>query len=546
MKKMTLLFFFWPALCWGDQLTCASSSRSLLDDRALLPTVNLSLEDFAYIAGDYIGEGKIVYSPRVQERMNQQVITKADLEHALSYPTKVENRTVHGRPANPNQYNIMGLAKDGNQVRLGVAFDSREGGRLVVVTVAQTLSDKRMLVPSTNLSKEDFAYIAGDYIRERKIVYSPHVQNHMDERVITRDDVEHALSYPTKVEKRAEHGRPGGPGGYNIVGLGKEGNQVRIGVSLSSQEEGRLVVVAVARTLPNDRMPVSKEDFKNFVGDYIQEGRGIIYTRHARGRMREQRITRDDVRHALGHPSRVGNLNHASGPYVVGKAKDGNQLRLGVSFRSEEGGRLVVVTLARLWQNDQLPAPLDSLPRTDFIRVVGDIIDREKVVYSDHALARMNERSIAKGDVEHALRHPTKVRKTYVTGLTKNGKQLHIGISSASREGERLVVVTVARPLLETLSMADFKSMIREKMVQQKIVYSQSALKLMQENFVLAKDIERALFGRFDIKKENMLPERPSGLDEYTIVSVSEQDKMAIGIAFNNLREMTITGVWRR
>ncbi len=464
----------------------------------------------------------MVYFSPAQMAMREKGIAESDIEYALRHPIKVE-----GRSFAPNKYNIEGLDKDGNKLRIGVSLEAERGGRLVVVTLTQTLSNKQMPALNAYLSKEDFAYVAGNMISEGKIIYSPRVQNYMDERAMTKNNLEYVLGHPVKVENRAAPGRSHGLSEYKIEGLDKEGNRVRMGVSLHSQEGGRLIVATVGQTLLNERVPVSRGAYRNFVKGYIQEGKGITYTRHARERMREQMIAKDDVKHALEHANKVGNLTHTSGPYMMGEARDGRPLRVGISFNSQEGKRLVVVTVAHFVKTDAGP-------------------EQGKIIYSDYARKRMIERTVSESDVEYALRHPIKVGKKYVMGLTKNGKQLHIGISSESWEGERLVVVTVARPLLDTLSMADFKSMVRDKIVQQKTVYSQNALKLMQENLVLPKDIERVLLGPFDIKKENMLPERPSGLDEYTIVELNQQDKMAVGIAFNNLHEMTITGVWRR
>ena len=138
MKKFGFFFYFllWPGLAVGSpDFQCVNNSRYLLDGRILVPIIGLSRADFIHVVREYIYEGKFVYSKHAQKRMRERVITEDYVEYALRHPIRVENRVGNDHPSNPNEYTIIGLAKDRNRLRIGVSFEPQEGGRFTVVTV---------------------------------------------------------------------------------------------------------------------------------------------------------------------------------------------------------------------------------------------------------------------------------------------------------------------------------------------------------------------------------------------------------------------------
>ena len=111
IRSKTCFFFlilFWPALCLAAEDNCVSDSRTLL-----------SIEELTYIAGDYISEGKITYSPSAQKDMRERFVEKSDIEYTLSYPAEVKTHFA----SDSNKHHVTGLPdKNGKQLRIEALF----------------------------------------------------------------------------------------------------------------------------------------------------------------------------------------------------------------------------------------------------------------------------------------------------------------------------------------------------------------------------------------------------------------------------------------
>ena len=319
MKNRNFLFLVLlmnPALCLGSDDNCVTDARNLLD---------LSTENFADIAEDYIRQGKITYTSRIQTRMSEQGVSESDIEYVLHYPVEIRPRRRDG----PNKYNITGLAdKKGSQLRLGVSFGSQ--GELVIFAIMRT-RQKELKIP---LERENFIPFINGYLDREKFIYSANAGRRMEEHMITEDDVEYALKNPIEVgNKTAMQNHAFDP--IYVRGQARDGKLLNIGVASSM---GKFITVTTANRILNDQLPLLKKEFVKF----ISEGRKrIVYTQHAYERMGELDITESDVEHILQNPLKIIYRSNDKGYYILGKTQKKKRLRLMLSF----DGRIIVFAM---------------------------------------------------------------------------------------------------------------------------------------------------------------------------------------------------------
>ncbi len=314
MKKISFLslLLFWPVLCLGGEGGCASSSRTLL-----------SKEDFAYIAGDMISEGRIVYSPLAQYYMDEHRVSKTDLEYTLRYPAKILPRE------DSNEYNIIGLPnRDESLLRLRVFLDGQGKGQLLVSMVKRLFPEDR--IP---LSRADFIPFISDSIAQRRLVYSAHTQKRMKEHEISRNDIEYVLKNPKQVGSKNTQNYGLGDTVY-IMGEGADKTQLQIGLSLV--EKGRIFVTSAVRTL-EDQIPLLREDFMHFMRNYTGAGKKIVYTQFTRNYMNKLVLTERDMKHILEYPIKIEKKAGRDGYHVIGRSTNGEKLlRVLIIFDSNE------------------------------------------------------------------------------------------------------------------------------------------------------------------------------------------------------------------
>ncbi len=314
------LLLFWPVLCLGGEGGCASSSRTLL-----------SKEDFAYIAGDIISEGRIVYSTKAQKQMDEYEITENDIKYTLRYPVKVEKNSLDDVTS---KYVITGLPdKDGNQLEMWVSFEAQRKGQLTVDSVVPSFMKNK--IP---LSKAAFMRFINNYLDQKKLIYTIRTRKRMSEQNVNRSDIEHALKNPKKVgDGVAQKHAPG-----NVVYLrGETANKNLLHLGISLEKQGKIAVTTVGRIL-NEQIPSSKKDFIRFVSDSIATGKGIVYTRFARKRMDGLALTDEDIKHIFKHPIRIKKKSNGNGYHVLGKAVNGQRpLRLVIAFDE----KIIVITV---------------------------------------------------------------------------------------------------------------------------------------------------------------------------------------------------------
>ena len=316
MKKISFLLFFWPALCLAVEDNCASNSRALL-----------SPQDFAYIAGDYIDEGKIVYSPITQKHMDQERISGSDIEYTLRYPAKI-------LPRNLNQHTIIGSPnRDGSQLRLLVSLDVQGERQLIVNTV-------KLLLPEDQIppSKADFVSFISDFIDRRALIYPTHVRRRMNEKKISASDIEYVFRNPTKVgNKTTQNYAPG-----DTVYIRGESADKILYIGITLMEKGRIGIISIRRIL-DDQIPLEREDFMRFMNNYIGAGKKIIYTRLARDRMDDLAFTEDDVQHILKYPIETERKTGRNGYQVMGQTANRVGLQLVISFNDDK--QIIVVAV---------------------------------------------------------------------------------------------------------------------------------------------------------------------------------------------------------
>ncbi len=321
MKKIHFLslLLFWPVLCLGADQNCASSSRTLL-----------SSEDFAYIAGDYIDEGKIVYSSHVQGRMDEGEIGENDIERVLRYPYRVK-----ARPDGINKYNVIGqVEKDGSQLRIEVFLEPQGPQKqLMAFSVIRTLQKNR--IP---LQKEDFIPFVGDYLDREKLAYSVYAQRRMGEKGVTQSDIEHVLKNPIEVGNKTAMQNYSLDSKIYVRGVTDDGKELHLG--LASKGEKLVVVTSVNRIL-NDQVPSEKKDFIRFIRDYLAAEKRIVYTQRAQERMGKLAIGEVDIEHTLKHPVRIIYRSNHKGYYILGQTVNGRPYHLMLSF----DGRVVVFSM---------------------------------------------------------------------------------------------------------------------------------------------------------------------------------------------------------
>ena len=321
MKKVhfLILLLFWPALCLGADQSCASSSHTLL-----------SSKDFAYIAGDYIDEGKMIYSSHARGRMDEGGIGENDIERVLRYPYRVK-----ARPDGINKYNVIGQAeKDGSQLRIEVFLEPQGPQKqLMVFSIIRTLQKNR--IPR---QKEDFIPFIGDYLRRKKLVYSLYAQGRMGEQSITQSDVEYVLKNPIEVGSKTATQNYSVDSKRYVRGATDDGKELHLG--LASRGEKLVAVTSVNRIL-NDQVPSEKKDFIRFIRDYLAAEKRIIYTQRARERMGNLAIGEDDIEHTLKHPVRIIYRSNHKGYYILGQTRNGRPYHLMLSF----DGRVVVFSM---------------------------------------------------------------------------------------------------------------------------------------------------------------------------------------------------------
>ena len=342
MRKINFFFFILlisPILCLGGDDNCASNSRTLLP-----------IEEFAAVVGDYISEGRIVYSLGAQKHMNERGIAENDIKYILRYPAEVAKTRFDGTVS---EYNITGVPdKDENQLELWVSFEAQKKGPLTVDTINTVVRSlpKDGTYLSFGLSKQNFVHIARNTIEEGKIIYSPLAREHMNEHSVNQSDIEQTLRSPNKVK---ETRFDGSISEYNVIGFpNKDGKQLKLWVSLDAQSKGQLTINTVTRYLPKNRIPLSKENFIPFINDYLDKKK-LVYTTNARRLMAGQNISEHDIEHVLRHPKKVGSKNtqnHALDGvrYIRGETANGNLLRLGIilTLAKKAKKRNVVVTIA--------------------------------------------------------------------------------------------------------------------------------------------------------------------------------------------------------
>ena len=315
------LLLFWPALCLGadDNGRCVSSSRELL-----------SPKDFAYIAGDYIDERGIAYSPHARTRMIEQRVSETAIERILRYPHGVQARL-----DGINKYNITGPTNnDGSFLRLGVSLEPQEPQRqLKVFAVIHTLQKSR--IP---LLKEDFIPFISDYLGREKLEFSLYSRQRMGEQSVTESDIEYVLRNPMEMGNKTTMRNYTSDSKIYVRGITDDGKELNLG--LASRGEKFIVVTSVNRIL-NDQIPLLKEGFIRFTRDYLGAKKRIIYTQHARERMGQMAIGEDDIEHTLKHPFKITYRSNHKGYYVRGQTINGRPYRLMFSF----DGRIVVFSM---------------------------------------------------------------------------------------------------------------------------------------------------------------------------------------------------------
>ena len=270
-----------------------------------------------------------------------------------------------------------------------------------------------------DLSEKDFAYIAGDYIDEKKISYSAHVQMRMEEQKIGQGDIERVLRDPERVKAGSDANK------YNIVSKEvDDGSQLQLGVLL--EPHGQLKIFGLIRIAQKNLIPQSKEDFIPFIRHYLDQKK-LHYALYSQQYMEEQGVTESGIEHALKNPLEVErkiimqDQNFDSKVHIKGVANDGKEWAIGL-FST---GKKLVVTFISPILNNQIP----SLKK-DFIRFIRDYLGDEgkKIVYTHRARERMNEFAIDENDVEYILKHPTRViyrsnhKGFFILGPSRNGR----------------------------------------------------------------------------------------------------------------------------
>ncbi len=315
------LLLFWPVLCLGGEGGCASSSRTLL-----------SKEDFAYIAGDMISEGRIVYSPLAQDYMDEHRVSKTDLEYTLRYPAKILPRE------DSNEYNIIGLSnRDESLLRLRVFLDGQGKNQLLVNMVKRLFPEDR--IP---LSKADFIPFISDSIAQGMLFYSARTRKRIEEYKISRNDIEHALKNPTQVgSKTTQHYGLGD----TVYIMGEGAGKTRLQIGLSLIEKRRIFVTSAVRTL-EDRIPLLREDFIHFVRNYTGAGKKILYTQFTQNYMNKLVLTERDIKHILEYPIKIEKKPGRDGYHITGRSANGEALlRVLIIFNSDE--EIIVIAVGR-------------------------------------------------------------------------------------------------------------------------------------------------------------------------------------------------------
>ena len=284
MKKTTFLssLLFWPVLCLATE-DCTPNSRTLLD---------LSKERFAGIARDYIRKKKIVYIPQTQTIIKEQGIRESDIERTLQNPSGIKARS-----DGPNEYGVIGSSdEDGNQLHIAVSLESR--GQLVVIWISRHVR-QRGRIP---LFKDDFVPFISRYLDQKELIYSEGTRQKMREQTVGEEDIERVLRYPIEVgNQNMQHYTPDSV--IYVRGTIPDGNSLRVGIV--SEPGKRIRIIYVNRILDN-QIPLLKKDFMHFISEYFGEGKEIVYTRHARDRMRGRGISEYDIEYALKNPVDVG------------------------------------------------------------------------------------------------------------------------------------------------------------------------------------------------------------------------------------------------
>ena len=432
MKNRNFLFLFLvmnPALCLRADDNCASNSRTLFP-----------IEDFATIVGNYISEGRIVYSLGAQKHMNERGIAENDIKYTLRYPAEVAKTRFDGTIS---EYSIMGVPdKDGNQLELRVSFESQRKGPLTVDTIDTVVRSlpKDGAYLSFGLSQEDFVHVAEDYIGKGKIVYSPNAQEYMRKHFVKRRHIERTLLSPDKVTETLFDGITSK---YTIAGSPNiNGRQLHLKVSLEAQRKEQLTIDSITRSSLKKHIPLSRDAFVQFIKNYLSN-KNLIYTTRTRQRMSEQNISENDILHALKHPKKVGDRatqKDASGKvvYIRGETANKKLLHLGISLEKKK--EIAVTTVGRIL-NDQIP-----LSREDFIRFVDSYIGKKRIIYTRFARGRMDNSGLTEEDIEYVFKHPTRIERKsggngyHIVGQTVNGQRpLRLVIAF----GEEIVLITV-------------------------------------------------------------------------------------------------------
>ena len=288
-----------------------------------------------------------------------------------------------------------------------------------------------------------------------------------------------------------------------------------------------------------------KERFVSIARNYIREKK-VFYSFRAQNLMHERGIGASDIEYALRYPLTVKTRPNA-GPneyHIMGLTnKDGNQVRVGISFVAQGGGQLVITTVAHFLAKDRIP-----LSKADFIPFIGDFIEQGKLTYADRVQLSMRGQSITTSDVEYVLKSPVEVgnkknmqnhtpdSRIYINGVGRDGNLLRVGI--ASIEGKRIVVTSVRRVLDDQIPLLkeDFIRFVSDYLgAGKKIIYTRNARERMREFTVSEYDVGHMLRHPVEIIK------RPDSEGYYVIGQGVGAKSLRLLISFDGrIRLITI------
>ena len=316
VNKMTFFssLFFWPNLCLGADDSCVTDVRTLL-----------SPQNFVYIAGDYIDEGKITYSPSAQKDMTEHFVEKSDIEYTLHYPAEVKAHS-----DDSNKYHVIGSPdKNKKQLRIETFFEAGGERGLVIARVA-------FLQKRVSLS-------------EKKLKYTVNAGRTMRERKITQRNVEYILKHSIEMDAQTLRGNASGI--TYITGTYSGNRLLKLGIDL---QEEYIVVTSVERVFRDQLLPLLKEDFAHFMDDYFRAQKNITYTRRVENFMHRLGIGEDYIKYALRNPIKITKRPMLEGYCVTTQfERGGGELRLLIAFIDEQIHLIIIdmpITIRRAYE----------------------------------------------------------------------------------------------------------------------------------------------------------------------------------------------------